>query len=111
MLDGWLGKGEEKEEGGGYLDYDLMPSPTGCVSSGSGASLSALSGLSGGGRREGGERGVGGGEIGWWGGAGRGEQGGGKREGGRGGGGDEATAGVACAPRGCRPVPPDPLHP
>ena len=79
--------GGRRRKGGEYLDYDLMPSPTGCVSSGSGASLSALSGLSGGGRREGGERGVGGGEIGWWGGAGRGEQGGGKREGGRGGGG------------------------
>jgi len=54
---GW-GGGEEEQEGGEYLEYDLMPSPAGCLPSGSGASLSGLSG-------RGGEVGrVGGGSVG-----------------------------------------------
>ena len=102
--------------GGGYLEYALMPRPAGCLFSGSGASLSGLSGGGGAVGR------VGGGSVCVWGGGGgsglfaRVAVEGGVEKAGRGGlagggGGDEAIAGVACAPRGCRPVPPDPLHP
>jgi len=55
--EGWE-EGRGRKKGGGYLDYDLMPSPAGHLSSGSGASFSGLSGFSGGSGAAGGGKGV-----------------------------------------------------